>query len=70
MPVTEEVLSVSACGEYVAVLTAQSLTVYPMDLSEVYASLDNRSGARRVLMREDGSAMLISTDSASLFIPG
>ena len=66
---TEEVLSVSAGGHYVAVLTATALTIYDEELSQVYATLDNLSGARRVLMRADGSAMLIATENASLFVP-
>lgn len=65
---SEEVRSVSAAGEYLAVLTSSSLTIYRTDLS-VYTSVEDTAGARRVLMRSDGSAMLISTESASLYLP-
>ena len=56
--INEEVLDVSAAGDYVAVLTSNELNIYKNDLS-VYASTSNSWGARRVLMREDGSALLV-----------
>ncbi|MCD8052213.1 MAG: DUF5711 family protein [Clostridiales bacterium] len=65
--VSEEVLSVSAAGRYIAVLTTSSLVVYNSDLQE-YASTVNTT-ARRVIMRSDGSAMMIGTDEAWLFVP-
>ncbi len=65
--IQEEILSLSACGPYVAVLTASGLTIYTSELKE-YASLDSAS-ARKVIMREDGSAMLIGTRSATLYVP-
>ena len=64
--INEEVLSVSANGGYFAVLTGSKLTIYDRDLTE-YATLDATS-ARRVLMRADGSAILLSAGSAQLFI--
>lgn len=64
----EEVLSVSASGDYLAVLTATQLTVYRPDMT-VYAQAENTWSARRVLMREDGSALLVSTERASLYLP-
>ncbi len=67
--VSEEVLDLSAAGNYLAVLTAGELTIYRGDLT-VYASTANESGARRVLMRADGSALLVSNESASLYLPG
>lgn len=66
--INEEVLDVSAAGDYVAVLTSNELNIYKNDLS-VYASTSNSWGARRVLMREDGSALLVSNESASLYLP-
>ncbi|MCD8190597.1 MAG: DUF5711 family protein [Clostridiales bacterium] len=65
--ISEEVLSVSAAGRYIAVLTTSSLVVYNSDLEE-YASTVN-SNARRVIMRSDGSAMMVGTDEAWLFVP-
>lgn len=64
----DEVLSVSASGDYVAVLTAAELSIYKSDLT-LYASAENTWGARRVLLRDDGSAVVISSESASLYVP-
>ena len=68
LDLNEEVLSISAKGDYLAVLTASELTVYQPDLT-VYAQADNDWGAKKVIMREDGSALLVSTESANLFLP-
>jgi hypothetical protein len=68
LAVNEELLSISACGNYLAVLTGSELTIYKSDLS-VYATAENSWSARRVLMRSDGSAMLISTGNATLYSP-
>jgi hypothetical protein len=65
--ISEEVLSVSAAGRYVAVLTTSSLVIYTDDLQE-YAAVANRT-SRRAIMRDDGSVMLIGTENAHLFIP-
>lgn len=65
--VNEEVLSVSAAGNYIAVLTTGSLTVYQDDL-QLYASVAN-STARRIIMREDGSVLMIGSETARLFLP-
>ena len=61
-------LDVSAAGSYLAVLTSSELTIYKSDLT-VYASASNSWGARRVLMRADGSALLVTAESASLYLP-
>ncbi len=66
--ISEEVLSVSAAGKYVAVLTTNSLVIYKDDLQE-YASIAN-TDTRRAIMRDDGSVLLIGTEKARLFIPG
>ena len=65
----QQVLSLSAAGRYVAVLTGDRLDIYTSDLSP-YATLDGTQGARKVLLMEDGSAILISEDSASFYVPG
>lgn len=62
-----QVLSLSAAGRYVAVLTAGRLDIYDLDL-ELYASLEIQ-GARRVVQRSDGTALLLDTGTAQLFIP-
>ncbi len=66
--INDEVLSISASGDYVAVLTASELSIYKSDLTQ-YDSVENRWGARRVLLKEDGSAVVISSESASLYVP-
>lgn len=63
-----EVLSVSAHGRYLAVLTVDGLWIYTQDL-EVYAQTLETGSATKVMMRDDGTALLISGSTASLFIP-
>jgi len=64
----EQVLSLDSSGQYLAVLTADRLDLYTADLT-LYSSLTGTQGARKVLLREDGTAMLISADSARLYVP-
>ena len=61
-------MDVSAAGDYVAVLTVNELTIFKQDMT-VYADTANSWGARRVLVREDGSALLVTNESASLYLP-
>lgn len=68
LPLEDQVLSLSAAGPYFAVLTADRLDIYTADL-ELYSSLSGTQGARKVLLRADGTAMLISSGSARLYIP-
>ncbi|MCC8129715.1 MAG: DUF5711 family protein [Clostridiales bacterium] len=63
-----EVLSVTAAGRYIAVLTAGELTVYTSDLEE-YASMENSEGALRALARSDGTVMLVGNGTAHVFLP-
>lgn len=65
----EQVLSVSAAGRYFAVLTADRLDIYTRDLS-LYSSLSGTQGAQKVLLHRDGSAILISSGTARLYVPG
>lgn len=65
---SRQVLSLSAAGRYIAVLTADRLEIYTRDL-ELYAALDGVDGARKALMRDDGTALLIGSETASLFVP-
>lgn len=64
----EQVLSLAAAGRYLAVLTGDRLDIYTSDL-QLYSSLNGTQGARKVLLMQDGSAILISNDSASYYIP-
>ena len=68
LDVHEEVLSVSAAGRYVAVLYTDSLVVYNLDL-QAYATLKGTGYAKEALVRADGSALLIASESARLFLP-
>ena len=65
---TGEVLSMSAVGRYIAVLYSDSLVIYTPQLEE-YARLDGTEYARSVLMRSDGTAVLVGSSSAWLYIP-
>lgn len=68
LDVNQEVLDISAAGRYLAVLYADSLVLYNQEL-QVYASLQGTDFATGVLMREDGSALLLSAENASIFLP-
>lgn len=68
LSVNEQILSLSAAGRYIAVLTADRLTIYTSDLTP-YATLEGAQGARKVLMRPDGTALLIGEGTARLYIP-
>ena len=68
MNITEEVLSVSAAGRYVSVLTGEALNIYSKELQS-YAQLENGGDLRQAIQREDGSAMVIGARRASLFVP-
>lgn len=64
----EQVLSISAAGRYVSVLTADQLDIYDQDLT-VYHSLEGTQSARKVLQRTDGSVLLIGNDTARVYLP-
>ena len=68
LSVQEQVLSLSAAGRYVAVLTADQLDIYTKDFT-LYDSLVGTQGARQVVLRDDGSAFLIGSESARLYVP-
>ena len=68
LDVSEEIQDISACGKYLAVLYLDRLVIYNPSL-ETYASLKGTETVRGVLMRSDGSALLLSSESAKLFLP-
>jgi cell division protein FtsL len=68
IPLTQRILSFSAAGDYLAVLYTNQLEIYDGNLN-LYASLEDTAGARQVLMRSDGSALLVGVESASLYVP-
>ncbi|MEG2455186.1 MAG: DUF5711 family protein, partial [Oscillospiraceae bacterium] len=63
-----QVLSLSAAGRYLAVLTADRLDIYTKDLT-LYASLEGTQSARKVVMRPDGTALLVGSESVRVYIP-
>lgn len=65
---TEQVLSLSAAGRYIAVLTADRLDIYTGDL-QLYATLTGTQSARQVVMRSDGTALLVGGETAWAYIP-
>ena len=68
LDVHEEIQSISANGRYLAVLYIDKLVVYNQQLQE-YASLQGIDNAKEVLVRPDGSALLLSSEEAHLFLP-
>ena len=64
----QEVLDVSAAGNYLAVLMSNSLVIYNRELEE-YARLDGTDYASRVIMQADGSALVIGGSLAFRFLP-
>ena len=68
LPIEEQVLSLSAAGRYIALLTADRLDIYDQDL-ELYHTMEGTQGTRRVIQRADGSVMLIGSDTARLYLP-
>lgn len=68
LSINEQIVSLSAAGRYIAVLTADRLDIYTSDLT-LYDTLEGAQGARKVLMRPDGTALLIGEGTARLYIP-
>jgi hypothetical protein len=68
LDVDREVLDVAAAGRYLAVLYDDSLVIYNREL-QVYATLNGTDLATGVLLRTDGSAVLLSSASAGMFLP-
>lgn len=65
--ITGQVLSVSAAGRYIAVLTTEELTVYTDGL-KLYSSTENR-GSQRAIIGADGATMMIGGDNTRLYVP-
>lgn len=65
--ISGEVLSVSAAGKYIAVLTTDTLHIYTSDLKE-YSTTEN-SGSKRAIIDSDGATMMIGVDSTRLYVP-
>ena len=68
LPLTEEVLDISAAGSYLAVLYGNSVVVYNKDLTE-HARMEGTDYAGQVEMEDDGTVLLIAGASAWRFLP-
>ncbi len=68
LDITQEVLDISAAGDYLAVLMSDSLVIYNRELEE-YGRLDGTGYASQVLMNSDGSALVIGGNSAFRYLP-
>ena len=64
----QEILDLSACGRYIAVLTPEGLTIYTQSL-DVYHETVETGNATAVVMREDGSVLLLGNGRGRLYIP-
>jgi len=65
---SEELLSLSAAGGYLAALTPGRLRVYAAGLTPYYETAE-AAGASCAAMREDGTALLIGGGGARLYLP-
>lgn len=68
LEINSQVLSLSSSGRYLSVLSSDALTIYTDDLT-VYHTLEDHHGTQKVLQRPDGSVMLISGETARLYLP-
>jgi len=68
MPLTRQVLSLSARGRYVALLDGHELNIYTKNLS-VYDTLEDTQGARHVAVCEDAGVLLADSQEAWFYIP-
>ena len=57
-----------AAGEYLAVLYSDSMVLYTRDLQE-HARLEGTDYAGRVIMEEDGTALVLTGTAAWRFLP-
>ena len=64
----EEILDLSAGGRYIAVLTPGKLTIYTQSL-HVYHETTQIGSTTAVVMREDGSVLLLGSGQGNVYIP-
>lgn len=64
----QEILDLSACGKYLAVLTNDGLTIYNRMLEE-YAHTEEVGAATSVVMCEDGTVLLLGGGTGKIYIP-
>ncbi len=63
-----QILDFSAAGEYLAVLTAEKLTIYTSAMKP-YFEQANTTSATNVIMRADGSAVLLGGGRGEIILP-
>ena len=63
-----QILDFSAAGEYLAVLTAEKLTIYTRTMTP-YFEQANTTSATNVIMRADGSAVLLGGGRGEIILP-
>ena len=63
-----QILDFSAAGSYLAVLTAEKLSIYTSAM-ELYYEQTNTSSATNVVMRADGSAILLGGGRGEIVLP-
>lgn len=68
LELNEQVLSLESTGRYLSVLTASGLHVYTKNLNH-YSTLEETAGIRDVVLRSDGTAYLLDSENAHLYIP-
>ena len=66
--ISEQVLSLSSAGRYTALLTYDQVSLFTSGFVP-YGSSAGAISAQRVLMQDDGSALLLSGKSASIYLP-
>ncbi len=66
--ISGDVLSLSARGKYVAVLYNDRLVIYNSNMTE-YKSVNDVANIKQVLMRDDGSVVMISNSGALIYRP-
>lgn len=66
--INHEVLSLSACGEYVAVLSGSQLVVMNKKLEEL-STLEDTGYADTILTQKDGTVLVMGGSSAARYVP-
>ncbi len=68
LPLSRQVLSMSARGRYVALLDGHELNIYTRNMS-LYNTLDDTQSARHVALCEDAGVLLADSQESWLYIP-
>lgn len=68
METGRQILSLSAAGRYLSVLTVDDLTIYSDGL-QLYHKTEELQGARKVIQHSDGSVTLVAAETARLYLP-